>query len=67
MWVDCGRPHNGLVADVMRKTRARYHAAIRKARNDEANIVNERFASAVLENRNRDFWKEVKRVRCKTF
>ena len=41
IWVDCGRPHHGVVAEVMRKTRAQYHAAIHKARKDKADIVNE--------------------------
>ena len=35
------------MADIMRKTRARYHDAIRKTRKDEANIVNERFAAVL--------------------
>ena len=67
IWTDCGRPHNGIVADIMRKTRAQYHAAIRKARKDEANIVNERFTLALSNNCNRDFWKEVKRIRGRTY
>ena len=37
MWVDCGRPRNGIVAEVMRKTRAQYHDAIQKARREEDN------------------------------
>jgi len=32
------------------KTRVQYHAAIRKARKEEANIVNERFANALSDN-----------------
>ena len=64
-WIDCGRPHHGAVADVMRKTRAWYHVAIRKTRQHEANIVNERFAVALSDSRNRDFWQEVKRIRCR--
>jgi len=50
----------------MRKTRAQYHAAIRKARKDEANIVNDRFALALSNNCNRNFCKEVKRIRGRT-
>jgi len=64
LWVEHGRPRNGIVADIMRTTRARYHAAIRQARRDEADIVNNRFASAISENRHRDFWREVKQLRC---
>jgi len=51
----------------MHKTKARYHVAIRKTRKDEANMkINVLQLSAVLsENRNRDFWQEVKRIRCR--
>ena len=47
----------------MRKTRLRYHAAIRAVRRNENVIVNARFASSVTSNRSRDFWQEVKRIR----
>ena len=63
MWIECGRPHDGTVANIMRKTRAKYHYAIREVRRKEAEIVNRRFASALTENRNRDFWHEAKRIR----
>jgi len=65
MWVNCGRPRNGFVAEVMRKTRAQYHVAIRKVRREEDNIVNDRYAAALAANRNRDFWREVKCIRCR--
>ena len=48
----------------MRQTRARYHAAIRKVRNDEADIVNERLAAALSENRNRDFQQKIDYQQC---
>ena len=64
IWVDYGRPRDGIVANIMRTTRARYHAAIRKVRREEADIVNSRFVSAISENRQRDFWREVKQLRC---
>ena len=57
------RPRHGVVADIMRRTRAQYHRAIRRVKINERNIVNEKFAEAVIENRGRDFWSEVKRVR----
>ena len=37
---NCGKPHDGLVADIMLKTRLQYHAAIRAARKSETDIVN---------------------------
>ena len=29
MWVNCGRPRDGVVAGIMRRTRAAYHYAVR--------------------------------------
>lgn len=63
MWVNCGRPRSGVVADIMRRTRASYHYAIRMVRRREKEIVNERFAEAVSSSNGRDFWNEVKRIR----
>ena len=54
---DCSRSHA--------QNKGQYHAAIRKARREEDNIVNDRFAAALAANRNRDFWREVKRIRCR--
>jgi len=63
VWVSCERPKNGVVADIMRRTRAQYHRAIRHVRQHERDIVNEKLAEAIIENRNRDLWAEVRRVR----
>ena len=51
------------VADIMRRARARYHAAVRRVRRNDAEIVNSRIATALSENCTRDFWGEVKRIR----
>ena len=45
--VDCGRPRSGNVADIMRSTRAAYI--------EQYGILNDKFAFALMENRNRDF------------
>jgi len=63
LWLDCGKTHTGYVADIMRKTRARYHAGIRDVRRNESEIVNKRIASALAENNSRDFWREIKRIK----
>jgi len=63
LWIECGRPHSGSVADCMRRTRAAYHYAIRHVRRNETEIIQERFARSVLQNSNRDFWSEVKRIK----
>lgn len=63
LWIDCGRPKTGAVADSMRRTRAAYHYAIRRVRLNEENIIRGRLGNALIENKNRDFWQEVKKIR----
>ena len=60
IWKDCGRPRQGSVADVMRRTRAQYHHAVKYAQKEINNIRNARLAEAISRNKNRDLWKEVK-------
>ena len=55
-------PRDGYVADIMRRTRAAYLYAIRRIKRDDQDIVKERFAEAVLNDNNRDFWSETKRM-----
>ena len=61
VWLQCGRPWTGGVADCMRRTHAAYHYAIRKVKRDD--IINERLADSILNNSTRDFWSEIKRIR----
>ena len=63
LWVSCERPKHGVVADIMRRTRAQYHRSIRQVRRNETDIINEKFAETIIENRGRDLWAEVQRVR----
>jgi exonuclease III len=63
LWVDCGRPRGGVVADCMRRTRASYHYAIRQVKRDEDSIVRDRLANALINDPSRNFWSEVKRIR----
>lgn len=62
IWRDCGSPRNAVIADVMRRARAKYHKAIRYVKNNENNIKRDNMAHALLNNKTRDFWKEVKAV-----
>jgi hypothetical protein len=59
MWIDCDKPRNGAV----RRTRAAYHA-IRQVKKGEKSIIRERVASALLDDEGRNFWSEIKRIRC---
>jgi len=43
------------VADIMRRSKAAYHYAIRAVRRQEQDYVNQRFAETILSNKTRDF------------
>jgi hypothetical protein len=63
MWIDCDRPRNGTLADVMRRTRAAYHYAIRQTRKEEDAIIRDRIAASLIEDGKRNFWQEIKHLR----
>lgn len=51
------------VADIMRRTRAPYRYAVRKVGKNEKTFVPDKFARAILNNDQLNFWDEIKRVR----
>jgi len=63
LWVECGRPRTGAVADCMRRTRASYHYSIRQVKKDRDLIVSDRIADALIKDPSRNFWDEVKKIR----
>lgn len=63
LWADCSRPRIGAVAEIMRRTRAAYHYAIRRVKRDEDAVIRERFAQALIDDNQRNLWSEVKRLR----
>ena len=60
IWKENGRKRQGFIADIRRKTRARYHLAIRKVKKEQTRIRNVRMAEAIVNNNDRELWKEVK-------
>jgi len=62
VWVEGGRPHVGVVADIMRRTRAAYHYAVRRVKRDKVDIIKDRLANAIVGQSGRDFWREAKRL-----
>ena len=63
LWMDCGKPRTGHVADCMRRTRAAYHYAMRYIKRNADEIIRDRFATALLQNNSRNFWDEVKKIK----
>ena len=63
MWMDADKPRHGVLAGIMRSTRSKYHFKIRELRKNEDHIRKLAFAENILENKHRDFWKEVNKMR----
>jgi len=62
IWIDCGRPQEGYVADCMRRTRASYHYAIPRVKKNEEQIICDRIANSLLHDPNRNFWSPIRKI-----
>ena len=61
-WRAVGKPHQGDITVMRRITRARYHRAVRHIMREDDRIRT-KMAEAISENRNRDLWSEVRRIK----
>ena len=67
IWINNSSPRQGYVADIMRRTRAKYHYAIRRIRNNSQLIKKRVMARAVAQKCFRQLWTEVRKLRdCKS-
>ena len=62
IWLHDGRPTQGYLADIRRKTRLKYHYTLRRVVKDNERMRNERMAEAISENNDRVLWDEVKKM-----
>ena len=53
----------GDITEMRRITRARYHRAVRHIMREDDRIRTPKMAEAISENRNRDLWSEVRRIK----
>lgn len=60
MWLECGKSNTGQVYEIMKKTRHKYHYAVRCAKKDEFNIKKQKLAENV--HGETDLWKELKKI-----
>lgn len=65
IWKQCGSPRNGEVASIMRKTKAKYHYAIRFVKKQDDIMRKNAMAQSISENNSRDLWKEINKIRNK--
>ncbi len=61
-WTIEGRLHNGHTADMRRKTRARYHLAMRQAKKNKNKMSSDKMANAISNNCSRDLFSETRKI-----
>ena len=63
IWVSAGRPHNTVLHQVMRSTRAKYHHAVQKVRRLESEIRKDNMLQDSLNGKINDILKQIKSQR----
>jgi hypothetical protein len=63
IWKDSGSPREGVVADIRRRCRAKYHYALRYVRKNKEHIKATYMAQSLLDNDESTFWAEVRKIR----
>ena len=66
MWKSAGRPREGYISRIRRSVRADYHRAVKYVKRNESKLKSEQLVKALLENKSRDFWSEIKRFKGKS-
>ena len=62
VWVQSGKPREGDIANMKRKSRLKYHYAIRYVTKENIRIRNNKMAEAVSVNNDRVLWDEVRKM-----
>lgn len=65
LWVDSGKPNTGWLFDMRNSSRREYKRVSRWVVRNQDKLKADRMATALLDNRSRDFWSEVKRSKSK--
>ena len=63
IWKENGRPLAGTVADIRRRTRARYHSMLRRVKRNEGLLQSAKMAENFVANNRKEFWTEVKKLK----
>ena len=63
IWCDNGRPHEGLIVNIRRSSRALYHKVIRDVCNNKKILKRQRMAICITKSESRNLWVELKKVK----
>jgi len=60
IWLECGKPNTGYVYSIMKKTRHKYHYAVRNLKKQELHVKKLRLPQNIDNSVN--FWRELKKL-----
>ena len=63
IWISMKSPRDGVVSEIMRRTRAQYHYAIRKLKRNAIALRRNTMAESIINNNSRDLGSEIRKVR----
>ena len=63
LWKSNKRPREGIIAEIRRKTRARYHQAIRYVKANKEKMSAQYLAESLAKHNVSEFWRNVKKIR----
>ena len=65
-WREAGRPRDGWIVEMRRRTRARYHQAVREVKRQKEELVRTRVAESLTSKDSKLFWKNIAKIKRKT-
>jgi len=65
IWHNAGCPASGVLFEIKKRTKSRYKYAVRRTLRQQNRLRSERMARALMDNRGRDFWSEIRRINSK--
>ena len=63
IWKCCGSPKDGVVAHIRRRTRLKYHYAVRHSKNEEVTNNANRMAASFVKSDKKNFWNNVRKAK----
>ena len=63
IWKENGRPQAGIIADIRRRTRSRYHCMLRRLKKNESLLQSTKMAENFVANNRKEFWTEVNKLK----
>ena len=63
-WKECGKPQSGFVFEMRKNSRSEYHRAVKKVQRNCDKLRSEKMIKCILQNDTRNYWKEVRKIRC---